>query len=733
MTGFPVEQTSFAGGVMAPFLRGRRDVARYRVSLKTARNYIVLREGAATRTPGTRFVDALKDEAQTGRLLSYRFSTTDNYMLVFNGGVMRVIIGGGWLKTAPDGPPYELAIPYDEDSLSALRHVQREGEVYMVDGRRMPQVLRRIDHTNWTIADYAPRNGPVDTQNLDEAKTIQASAATGQGITLTASVDTFEAGHVGSTWRLDESDLSLVPQWVAHEAINLGDLRRFDGRVYRSTSANGTETGPNAPTHEEGDWSSGQGKVTWRFVHAGHGFVTITAVASATSATANVNSTLPDSAVSQATYRWWPPAWSDVAGWPDRIALYDEGLIFTRRDRFWITKAGTVDDFTLGDEDDSAIFGRLRSSTGSLVWIEWVLAEGVIIFGARDREYLVRAPTAYDPITPTNIRRIPQTSHGSASVAPVVTDDGVVYVGRTGERVHYSRFDALSDRLSGQDISLFGRHLLTGGVRRTAWQRDPHRVLWCLVAGSLVAVTLDLEQSGQEVIGWTEQPMAGAHVEDIASTLATDERETEVYMIVRRTIAGQERRYIEQLQPFFRPTDPAAPTAENAWFVHSGLEYTGVAAATLAGLHHLEEQEVAIVAEGRELPRQVVSSGQIQLGESFAPVLVGIPQWAEIEGLTQEVDMRDGSTLGRYRDCSHIVLDRLNSVGGEISINGGPAEQISLLGDVDPDAPIPLDTGKVVVDIGMEPSPECEWRIVNDNAMPTTLRGIAPVLGFGDR
>jgi hypothetical protein len=56
------------------------------------------------------------------------------------------------------------------------------------------------------------------------ATTVKASAATGVGITLTASSAIFVADHVGSLFRLTIEDLSAIPPWEPNKFIAAGGV-----------------------------------------------------------------------------------------------------------------------------------------------------------------------------------------------------------------------------------------------------------------------------------------------------------------------------------------------------------------------------------------------------------------------------------------------------------------------------------------------------------------------------
>ena len=83
------------------------------------------------------------------------------------------------------------------------------------------------------------------------------------------------------------------------------------------------------------------------------------------------------------------------------------------------------------------------------------------------------------------------------------------------------------------------------------------------------------------------------------AVIPTDDTEYQVYVIIKRTINGATRRFVEFLNVFdFDQTDN---TSFN--FLDSALSYSGSAVSTLSGLDHLEGQVVAILARWCNAPR----------------------------------------------------------------------------------------------------------------------------------
>ena len=85
-------QPSFAKGEIAPALYGRIDTAAYAVALKKARNCLVHAFGGISNRPGTIFVGPVNTHTDEGaRLIPFKFSNTDTYILEFGDFYMRVI------------------------------------------------------------------------------------------------------------------------------------------------------------------------------------------------------------------------------------------------------------------------------------------------------------------------------------------------------------------------------------------------------------------------------------------------------------------------------------------------------------------------------------------------------------------------------------------------------------------------------------------------------------------
>lgn len=724
-----IERSSFAAGELGKSARARSDLAKYQIALARMENYITMVEGGATRSPGTRMVLELKNEAQVGKLVPFRLTSDDYYMLVLNGGKSRFVRAGGFLQNT-DTTPYECDVPYSETDLARLRYATTGNTIFTVDGSRFGKLVRS-GLLQWAFATVTPEGGPVDTKNVDTTITVQASAVTGDPINLTGVGGPFTAAMIGQPMRLDDRDLSLVNEWVANE-INVGAAarRRWNGNVYENESGALASSGPNPPTHVDGDVSSGAGFITWRFLHSGYGFVQIKSVTSANAATAAVLSRLPDSVVSGGSYRFWPPAWTSDSGFPTAIAFSSPRLLLTRGDLLFLSGIDSPEDMKVTGLDDGAIVVRLRAPNAELVEAQWAVVAGALIVGSGDLEWVIRAGSSlFEPLTTANINPVPDSDEGSVSQIPVRVDGGVIFVGKSGRRLHYGKVDPVStggQRFIPDEISVTARHIFKPGVKAMAWQRDPNRVLWMVMQdGTLAGLTF---MPKQEVFAFHRHPRTNAFFEDVAVIPSTSNGNDEVYFIVRRVINGQTRRFIEQLADFFEPINTDAPTAEGAWFLDCAGLHDGAKVSEITNAAHLEGCEIGVFADGLMQKRKTVVGGRFALDRPAVSVLWGIPLRAQLTDLPRNLTQQDGPTIGKEKTVHEGTFYFENTGGGAVSLNGDVQEKITKSGGRKYGAPLNLFTGVKRLPVAAEFAKEVALDVVNDDAMPCTVLAMSPTI-----
>jgi hypothetical protein len=747
--GALVERVTFAGGEIGRALKARTDLARYQISVEAMENYIVMVEGGATRRPGTRFVGIIRFSPEKGLLIPFRFTATDSYMIVLNAGALEFIRNGAFVESSP-GTRLVVGTSFVQADLPNIRTVARGNIIFFASGRLPLESLQRNGLTSWQRFPFLTKGGPFDLQNLNAAQTILVSPTTasnvwevGAPVQLSANFAVFTAGQVNSVWRFDESTLANIPEWAADEgptspATNMtGERRRYNGNVYEAQD--GINTGINPPVHTVGVVRSGgisEGAPAWLFLHGDHGVVRINSVSGPTLAFGTVETPMPISCSTQATFRWWKGSWNDVDGYPTNLAWSNQRLWVFRGDRFWASSILSPDDFEETEADDSAFSGKLLSpeAHGSLVEIVWAASSGNLVIGSSDVEWRVSGSAQGGPITAKTVTPTPDAKEGSLPHIPAVVDDSIMFIGRSGKRLNRAKIDIAdtgSNKLGTDEVSVGVRDLFDAGPRRMAWQRDPHRVLWMTMAdGTLVGMTW---MEKQKVLAMHHHPMLNAVVEDVAAIPGAGE--DQVYMIVQRIIEGGTLRYIEQLQPFFKPKDLNVPTAEGAWFVDCGLEGTDTVAKTVwGGLDHLDGQQVAVLADGAMQSKRTVdgTAHTITLDRPAKHVIVGLPIISYLLDLPRDVATQAGPSIGQKKGVRDINLYIDMTAGGRVGAkpkddaDSIPTEPINETGDKDYHTPLELLSGLRRMEVECDIQDELQLFVINDDPLPCSILGLSP-------
>ncbi len=458
------DQRSFAKGELSPQAAARADLAAYDAGAARIENFIVQVTGGVTRSPGTRYVATTKHPARASILVPFVFSTRQAYMIELGDRYARFYMNGGQILSG--GVPYEIETPWTDAEVGRVSWIQEADIVYLFHPDHAPRKLSRTGHTQWTLDEVALTDGPFRDENIDKLMTVQASAVTGSAITVTASHDLFQAGHVGALFRLGETDPNGVQPWESGKSYSLDEQARFDGAIYVASAKNG-DAGTVPPVHREGAAWDGRSTTgtQWTYLHDGYGRVRITGFISPRSVTAEVLTRLPDSVVSAPTWRWAEGAWSDARGYPGTATFADQRLIAAAgRDQpmtFWGSgAAGNYESFEDGPEADKSF--RYTLAARQVNAIAWVVNAPVVLIGTPEAVWAATGRDFEAPVTAIDIRARPVAREGSALVPPVTEGPAVLMVSRAGTRVLELTHDGGRAGYGLRDLTILAEHISLG-------------------------------------------------------------------------------------------------------------------------------------------------------------------------------------------------------------------------------------------------------------------------------
>ena len=536
--------------------------------------------------------------------------------------------------------------------------------LYLAHKDHEPAKLTRTTATSFTLSDIDFIDGPYLDENITST-TLYASADTGS-VTITASAALFTSADVGRLIRFREILEVTYDEWAASTSYSKDDFVRYNGHVYKKTD-NGTETSGNTPpVHTSGTESYGD--IDWEYRHDDTGHVKITGFTSSTVVTATVKeddggiSVLPHNTVgsSNATTRWSLGAFGGDQGFPRAIGFYEERLYFAGTTGQPQTIFGSVsadfENHTPGTNDDDAINVTIASDQVNV--IKHLLPARFLQLLTTSAEFTLSGGAGSEPVTPTNVNVLRETTFGTGNVRPLRAGNSTILIQKGGEKVKEITFDLDTDGLLGVDLTVLADHLARGGLTDMVWQQEPELLLWFVHGdGRLIGLTYDRANA---TVGWHEHSLGGSGVVESITAIPSG-AEDQVYLSVKRTIDGSTVRHIVFLKSLYFNDD-----VEDAFFVDSGLTYSGSATTSITGLNHLEGVEVEILADGAAHANKTVTDGAITLDRSASKVHVGYGYTSTLETLRMEAGAEDGIAQGKIKRIHGVTARFFQTVGAEL-------------------------------------------------------------------
>ena len=258
--------------------------------------------------------------------------------------------------------------------------------------------------------------------------------------------------------------------------------------------------------------------------------------------------------------------------------------------------------------DDDAIVYTIASNQVNA--IRFLSPTRTLIIGTAGGEFAVYGGGDNDAITPTNIIIKKQSNYGGANVDAVPVANATLFLQRAKRKIRELAYNFDVDGYVAPDLTILAEHITEGGVTQMAYQEEPLSIIYAVREdGELVALTY---QRDQQVVAWHRHIFGGAFGSDKAvcesvAVIPTDLDEYEVYVIIKRTINGATKRYVEVLNTFdFTETDN---TTFN--FLDSQLNYDGVSSTLNGDISN--SATTVVVADGTNFS----SSGKIQINNEI--------------------------------------------------------------------------------------------------------------------
>ncbi len=816
--------SNFTAGEITPKLYGRTDISKYDNGAETVENFLVQPHGGLMRRPGTRFVSEVKNSANAVRLIPFEFNVEQAYVLEFGPTYFRIYKDGGQVESG--GSAVEVTTVYTASDLDGLKFAQAADVMYVVSPNHPIYKITRTSHTAWTITEVTTSRGPFLDQNITTT-TLTPDSRDGT-IRLTASADLWTADDVGRLVKIEDGFVKITSRSSATvvdgTAQELEDGRSEIMPNYTAATISFHEGDPDSTGLEHNDriedtlaafidqgFKIGQTIIisgsTSNNTTDGHLVVdvtdsVITLAPGADLATESAASGHTIQGKLVATDEWSLGAFSKATGFPRAVAFYEQRLVFagtsSQPQTLFFSQGGDFENFESGTSADDGMVYTIGSNTVNV--IRFLASTRNLIVGTSGGEFVVRASGADEAITPTNVQIKQQTSHGSADITPMQAGNAVLFVQRAKRKVLELQFNFDVDGYVAPDVALISEHITENGLDELAYQQEPDSVLWGRRGdGQLACMTYKREE---QVIGWSRQILGGvfgtgiAVVESIA-TIPGDLDEDQVWVVVKRTVNGATKRYIEFIKDFDFGTD-----VNNAIFVDSSLTFTGVsstlagaeaadqttitladassfpssgaikigtevitysgkstndltgcargvvgaaaahssgatvtqATLSLSGLNHLEGQTVSILGDGSVHPDKTVSSGAVTLERYVTKAHAGLSYNSTLRTLRVDAGSAMGTSQGKIKRINELTVRLYRSVGLKVGRDASNLDIVPFRSSAaSMDAPISLFTGDKEIELNGNYDTDGQLTIRQDQPLPMNILAVFATLSTFDQ
>jgi len=672
---------------------------------------------------------------------------------------------------------YEIATPYTTAQLFDLKFAQSADVMYITHPSHEVEKLSRTGHTSWTLADVDFTKGPMQDANTTDTTLNPGQSAVGTGIALVASAVTginggsgfqstdvgrfvfLSAGYAKITGVTDTTNATMTIITALDSASATADWRLgafsdttghpscvtfFEQRLVFA----GTSEQPQAIFFSRsGDYENMDANIGGTVADDDAIIYTIasnqvnairfmTATRTLIIGTAGGEFTVSgggtDSAITPTNILIKKQSNHGSAN-VDSVAVGNATLFLQRAKRKLRELAYNFDvDGYLAP--DMTILAE-HITEGGVSQLAYQQEPNQIIWGVRGDGELIGLTYQREQQVTAWHRHIFGGRFGNATIT--VTDYANI---ADGTRIIFTKADGTTTTFTSATSSTTGKFHTTSSNNQTATNLktliDADSDFTATVSSNVVTITetsplstgfltvKSLDDSTR--LAKTDE---GKAVCESVAVIPTDDTEYQTWVIVKRTINGSTRRFVEYINNFdFTETNN---TTFN--FLDSALSYSGSAATTISGLDHLEGQTVSILADGATHPDKTVSSGSVTLDRSATNVKLGLAYKSILQTMRLNAGSQNGTSQAKTKRIYEITIRLYESVGVEVGESLDNMERIPFRTSSDPmDEGIPVFTGDKTVEFRGNYDTDGFIFVRQTQPLPLTILSLYPDLQTND-
>lgn len=380
------------------------------------------------------------------------------------------------------------------------------------------------------------------------------------------------------------------------------------------------------------------------------GFVRIISVTDATHAIAVVKSDL--SAVT-ATADWCQGCWDDTQGYPTMGCFHEDRLFPIGDLSHPLTVFGSKNGYyetmgPVGSGDTDPLQLKIWSEKQNL--LKWIISGKRLFMGSVGAEFWITGAEINLPITPTSVLTRRESTYGGIGVSPVMIGSDVIFVQKGGKKLRSWNYDTESDSFDGADLTILAEHLTKSAtIDKMQYAQDPNGIIWCLLSdGHLMGLTY---LKDHKVVGFHDHTTGSSDEFESIAVIPGLDRD-ELWAVVKRTVNGSTKRYIERMAaPFF-----GGDLDTDAFYVDSGLSYSGSPATSFVGMDHMEGEVVQVFADGLYVGTKTISGGGFTLSTAASNVHAGLGYNMDLQFLIPDIELDKGHSGNKLKRIVELVF-----------------------------------------------------------------------------
>jgi len=536
-------QPSFNAGELSPRLGGRVDLEKYSSGLHTCLNFKVHPHGGVSRREGLRYVAETKESSTASRLISFEYSTAQTYIIEVGDGYLRFYMDGGQIVAPASPDAWVTATDYvDGDFVTESSTVYR-----CIEAHTSGTFATDLAALKWVASDIYELQAPWAAEDLSYIRYAQTA-------------DIMYIVH--PDYRPYKLTRTGHRSWSLSAVTFLWGPWRDQNDTAITLDA-GALTGSGIALVASAAFFDDDHVGAYFKMHSG--YVEVTAVTDSTNAVCTV---IEDLSAHTATTEWFESSWSDYRGWPHTVTFFEERLVFGGCDgqpqTLWFAQTTDYESFDISSPlvDTDACTYTLAADQVNV--IRWLKSGKRLLVGTSGGEWWATGSTENETITPSSILVRRESTYGSDPIEPTLIGNAVLMAQKPGTKVR--EFAYQDYEYVGRDLIVLSEHLFSSNyIVDMAYQQSPDQILWVVRDDGLMAALTYMPE--HDVYGWHRHSTTG-EIESVA-TIGGD-TEDELWLIVKRSINGTDKRYVERMDPSFTGT-----SVDECLWVDCGLDYVG--------------------------------------------------------------------------------------------------------------------------------------------------------------